>query len=62
MPAIDVAILIAGGFVLIMDVQRRVIADGAVALAGGQIVAVDLRELVVCLAERPSASMPRARR
>jgi glycerol-3-phosphate responsive antiterminator len=31
--------MVAGGLVVTMDEQRRVIADGAVAIAAGQIVA-----------------------
>ena len=36
--------IVAGGLVVTMDEQRRVIADGAVAIAAGQIVAVGKRE------------------
>ena len=32
--------IVAGGLVVTMDEQRRVLADGAVAIAAGQIVAV----------------------
>jgi len=44
MPLLDVDLLISGGLVVTMDGQRRVIADGAIATAAGQIVAVDRRE------------------
>jgi len=36
-------LLISGGVVVTMDPERRVIADGAVAVAGGKIAAVGLR-------------------
>jgi len=38
--------IVAGGLMVTMDEQRRVIADGAVAIAAGQIVAVGKREQV----------------
>lgn len=51
--------IVAGGLVVTMDPQRRVIADGAVAIAEGRIVAVDSRERVEAMfqaAERLDAS------
>jgi len=38
--------IVSGGIVVTMDPQRRVIADGAVAIDAGRIVAVDSRERV----------------
>ncbi|MEB3332545.1 MAG: hypothetical protein VKI83_08645, partial [Synechococcaceae cyanobacterium] len=38
--------IVAGAIVVTMDPQRRVIADGAVAIDAGRIVAVDSRERV----------------
>lgn len=46
MPPLDVDLLISGGLVVTMDGQRRVIADGAVAITSGQIVEVDRREVL----------------
>ncbi|MFN7900338.1 MAG: amidohydrolase family protein [Synechococcaceae cyanobacterium] len=51
--------IVAGGLVVTMDRQRRVIADGAVAIADGRIVAVDQRQRVEAAfeaAERIEAS------
>jgi 5-methylthioadenosine/S-adenosylhomocysteine deaminase len=38
--------IVSGGIIVTMDPQRRVIADGAIAIAAGQIVAVDDRSVV----------------
>ncbi|MFZ0406959.1 MAG: amidohydrolase [Cyanobium sp.] len=45
-PARPVDLLVAGGIVVTMDGDRRVIADGAIAIAGGRIVAVGPRSEV----------------
>ena len=42
-----VDLIVSGGTVVTMDAQRRVIEDGAVAVAGGRIVAVGTRSEVV---------------
>lgn len=42
-----VDLIVSGGTVVTMDAQRRVIEDGAVAVAGGRIVAVGARAEVV---------------
>ncbi|MEB3199476.1 MAG: amidohydrolase [Synechococcaceae cyanobacterium] len=45
-PRIPVERIVAGGILVTMDPQRRVIADGAVAIDAGRIVAVDSRDSV----------------
>ena len=42
-PARPVDLLVAGGIVVTMDGDRRVLADGAIAINGGRIVAVGPR-------------------
>jgi cytosine/adenosine deaminase-related metal-dependent hydrolase len=46
-PPIEADLLISGATVITMDAERRVIADGAIALAGDRIAAVGKREALV---------------
>ena len=58
-PRQPVDLIVAGGLVVTMDARRRVIADGAVAIATGRIVAVDSRDRIdasFTAAERLDAS------
>ena len=58
-PRQPVDLIVAGGLVVTMDAKRRVIADGAVAIATGRIVAVDSRDRIdasFTAAERLDAS------
>jgi cytosine/adenosine deaminase-related metal-dependent hydrolase len=42
----SIATLLAGGVVVTLDPHRRVIADGAVTVKAGRIIAIDERESV----------------
>jgi 5-methylthioadenosine/S-adenosylhomocysteine deaminase len=55
-------LLISGGTVITMDPARRVIADGAVAVGGGKILAVGPRAEVEAAHPAASASTRAARR
>ena len=52
---ISADLLISGATLITMDAERRVIVDGALAIAGARIVAVGKREALAPHASRRSA-------